>query len=83
MGPDAAAGLVTAIIAGLGALGIWVSTKEALARIEAQMQALTSQVEKHNKVVERTFRLEEQVRSIYRLHDDLKADVEDLRKEQQ
>lgn len=81
MSPDTLPGLVTAVIAGLGALGIWVSTKEALARIEAQMQMLTAQVEKHSDAVERTLRLDEKVTTIYRLHDELKAEVAAMRKE--
>lgn len=72
--------LGASVAACLSAVGMWVSVRVELAAtkagITAQISALQSEVQKHNQVVERTFRLEEQVKTMYRLHDELKADVE-------
>ena len=43
-----------------------------IARLEAKVDALKSEVEKHNQVMERTFKLETEVTNIYHRIDDLK-----------
>lgn len=43
-----------------------------IARLETKMDDLTVQVEKHNKVVERTFRLESDMSTAYKRIDELR-----------
>ena len=43
-----------------------------IARLEAKLDALKSEVEKHNQVMERTFKLEQDMKNIYYRIDDLK-----------
>ena len=51
-------------------------TLEELAEIRIEIKHLTQEVEKHNRVMERTFRLETEVENLYHryqeLHDDYK-----------
>lgn len=44
-----------------------------IARLEAKMDSLTSEVEKHNQMVERTYKLETEVDNLYHRYDELKG----------
>lgn len=77
---ESVAALATAVITALGALAMWVKMVGSLAAMNTKIDTLTLQVEKHNRVVERTYRLEERMDTIYRLHDELKADVDSYHK---
>ena len=79
--------IVTVIIACVGFYGA-VSTR--LARLEAKMddqQKLTQteianlrrDVEKHNNVMERTFKLETEVGNLYHRYDELRDDMKDVK----
>lgn len=55
-------GLITALISGFS---VYVTLERKIAVIETKIDTLRSEVEKHNSVVERTFRLEEQVKTLF------------------
>lgn len=77
--------IVSAIIAILGAyFGAKKATDEKLreaqqniAELRVEIKHLTAEVEKHNKVIERTYKLETEVDNLYHryaeLHDDYKT----------
>lgn len=52
------AGLITAVITGFT---VYVTLERKIAVVETKIDNLAAQVEKHNSVVERTYRLEERV----------------------
>ena len=51
---------------------------ERLARLTEKSDSLTAKVEKHNSVVERTFKLESDMATAWKRHDELKGRVERL-----
>ena len=73
-----------ALIAGLGIVYGWIKTHgdqdaevlERLARLEAKLDSLADTVDKHNKVVERTFKLESDLNTAFKHIDRLRDDIE-------
>ena len=55
-------GLITALISGFS---VYVTLEKKIAVIETKIDNLRDEVNKHNSVVERTFRLEEQVKTLF------------------
>ena len=55
-------GLITALISGFS---VYVTLERTIAVIETKIDTLRTEVEKHNSVMERTFRLEEQVKTLF------------------
>lgn len=55
------AGLITAVITGFT---VYVTLERKIAVVETKIDNLAQQVEKHNSIVERTYRLEEQVKTL-------------------
>ena len=55
-------GLITALISGFS---VYVTLEKKIAVIETKIDNMRIEVEKHNSVVERTFRLEEQVKTLF------------------
>ena len=65
--------LVSAITAGFAFLGVYMSNRKQAALVAYRLEKLEEKVDKHNNVVERMFRLEEQVKN-------LQTEVSELRK---
>ena len=63
-----------AITAGFAYLGVYMSNRKQAALVAYRLEKLEEKVDKHNNVVERMYRLEEQVKN-------LQAEVSELRKE--
>jgi len=61
----------------ISAGGVYAATMSRLTRLETMIEALRRDVEKHNRVIERTFALERDVKNInHRLsemHDDVRS----------
>lgn len=57
--------------------GSWLAFSDRLARVETKIDGLAERVEKHNGVVERTYKLESDVATMWRRHDELKDEVHD------
>ena len=54
--------IIAALVSGaLTLVGVLVSNSRSRAVTETKIEALTKQVEKHNRVIERTYRLERDV----------------------
>lgn len=61
--------------------GSWFAFSNRLTRVETKIDILSGRVEKHNGVVERTYKLESDVATMWRRHDELKAEVHESRKD--
>lgn len=66
--------LAAVITAGFAYLGVYISNRKQAALVAYRLEKLEQKVDKHNSVVERMFRLEEQVKN-------LQQEVRDLRRE--
>ncbi len=68
--------IVVAIITGVVTLvGVIVSNSKSQAVMEVKIGALTERVEKHNRVLERTYRLEQEMAVVRNDVDTLKGKV--------
>lgn len=63
-------GTIVTVIIAVG--GVYAAISSRLTRLETMIETLTKNVEKHNQVVERTFKLETEVDNIYHRIDELK-----------
>ena len=70
-----ASGVVSALLA---AVGVYVAITNRLTRLETLIDQLRGEVEKHNALVERTYKLEADSATIWKRHDELTARVERL-----
>ena len=70
-----ASGIIGAIIS---AFGVYVAITNRLTRIETMIEALRQDVEKHNQMVERTYKLEADSATAWKRYDELSARVERL-----
>ena len=66
--------LVALITAGFAFLGVYISNRKQAALVAYRLEKLEEKVDKHNNVVERMYRLEEQVKT-------LQAEVSELKKQ--
>ncbi|MCR5566749.1 MAG: hypothetical protein K6F61_07835 [Clostridiales bacterium] len=64
--------LVAAITAGFAFLGVYISNRKQAALVAYRLEKLEEKVDKHNNVVERMYRLEEQVKNLKNELDDLR-----------
>lgn len=79
---DAATLIVPALSALLPAAsaagGVYVAISNRLSVLETKMDALSDKVEKHNSVIERTYKLETDAATAWKRHDELADRVERL-----
>ena len=66
-------GTIVTVIIAVGSVYAAISSR--LARLETLIEGLTMQVEKHNSVVERTFKLETEVVNIYHRLDEIRETI--------
>lgn len=62
----------------LAACGTYVAISNRLSVLETKMDCLSTKVEKHNSVVERTYKLETDAATAWKRHDELAERVERL-----
>lgn len=70
--------IAPAFTALLTAFGVYVGMSNQLAVLKVEIQNLTKQVEKHNSVIERTYKLETESATEWRRLDELRDRVERL-----
>lgn len=58
--------------------GVYVAISNRLSVLETKMDALSDKVEKHNSVIERTYKLETDAETAWKRHDELADRVERL-----
>lgn len=68
--------VLTAVVTGGG---VYAAITNRLTRLETLIEGLRTEVEKHNQVVERTYKLETQQASAFHQLDELKADIKELK----
>ena len=66
-------GTIVTVIIAVGS--VYAAISPRLARLETMIETLTTTVNKHNNVIERTFKLETEITNIYHRIDDLKEEV--------
>ncbi len=66
--------IVALITAGFAFLGVYISNRKQAALVAYRLEKLEEKVDKHNSVVERMYRLEEQVKNLQAEVKDLKGD---------
>ena len=66
--------LVAVITAGFAFLGVYTSNRKQAALVAYRLEKLENKVDQHNHVVERMYRLEEQVKNLQAEVKDLKGD---------
>ena len=66
--------IVALITAGFAFLGVYISNRKQAALVAYRLEKLEEKVDKHNSVVERMYRLEEQVKNLQAEMKDLKGD---------
>ena len=65
--------MAAAITAGFAFMGVYMSNRKQAALVAYRLEKLEEKVDKHNNVVERMYRLEEQVKS-------LRAEMSEMRR---
>ena len=70
--PAIASGAVSAILA---AFGCYVALTNRLTRLETMIESLGKNVEKHNQVIERTFKVESDLRTAFKHIDIMRDDI--------
>lgn len=71
--------IVTALVSAASAAGgVYVAITNRLSVLETKMDALSDKVEKHNSVIERTYKLETNAATAWKRHDELADRVERL-----
>lgn len=75
--------IVTALVSAASAAGgVYVAITNRLSVLETKMDALSDKVEKHNSVIERTYKLETDAATAWKRHDELAdrvARLEDMK----
>nr|DAP08922.1 MAG TPA: hemolysin [Caudoviricetes sp.] len=64
--------------AACAAVGVYVAIIKRLSVLETKMDVLSANVDKHNRVIERTYRLETDVATAWKRHDELAERVDRL-----
>ena len=73
--------IIVGVLAFFGtALTSWTTINKVVAVLEEKISNLQNAVNKHNQVIERTYRLESEVESALTHIDELRVDVHDLMK---
>lgn len=71
--------IVSAVVSAVSAAGgVYVAITNRLSVLETKMDALSDKVEKHNSVIERTYKLETNAATAWKRHDELAERVERL-----
>lgn len=63
-------GTIVTVVITVGSVYAAISSR--LARLETMIETLTKTVDKHNNVVERTYKLETEIENLYHRYDELK-----------
>ena len=66
--------VLTAVIT---AGGVYAAITNRLTRLETLIEQLKAETEKHNQVMERTFKLESDVNNLYHRYDDLRDEMKE------
>lgn len=74
--------IITALVASVGTgFGIYMGLSNRLSVLETLMTDLRADVEKHNSVVERVYKLESDNNTLWKRMDEVRGDVADIKRE--
>lgn len=73
--PTILSAVITAVVS---AVSVYVSLNSRIAVIETKIDTLSKRVEKHNNMVERTYILERDVKTIFNQLSEIKSNIEKL-----
>lgn len=73
--PTILSAVITAVVS---AVSVYVSLNSRIAVIETKIDTLSKRVEKHNNMVERTYILERDVKTLFNQLEDIKQDIHNL-----
>lgn len=68
--------VLTAVITGGG---VYAAITNRLTRLETLIESLRAETEKHNAVIERTFKLESDMANVFNQLDEIKAEIREGR----
>ena len=68
-------GTIVTVVLAVG--GVYAAIAQRLARLEAMIENLAAVTEKHNSVVERTYKLEIEVENLYHRYDELSKQIKE------
>lgn len=68
-------GSIVSVIIAVG--GVYAAIAQRLARLEAMIENLAAVTDKHNNVVERTYKLETEVENLYHRYDELSKQIKE------
>ena len=77
--PPIISGCITALVTGVT---VYVSLSNRLAVTETKIDVLNKRVEKHNQVLERTYILERDCKTVFNTIGEMKDDIHTIEKEQ-
>ncbi|MCR2027703.1 hypothetical protein [Adlercreutzia muris] len=63
----------------MGFIGSWVAFSNRLTRVETKIDCLSDRVEKHNGVIERTYKVESDLKTSFRRYDEMRGDLHEMR----
>lgn len=67
-------GTIVTVIIAVG--GFYIAIASRLTKLETMIETLTKTVDKHNEVIERTYKLETEVDNLYHRYDELSKKVD-------
>jgi len=68
--------IVTVLIA---VVGVYVGVSSRIAKLETLLAELKADVEKHNRIVERTYKLETEVSNLHDRYEEIRTDMKELK----
>ena len=68
-------GTIVTVVIAVG--GIYVAIAQRLTRLETMIENLTVVTEKHNNVIERTYKLETEIGNLYHRYDELRTEIKE------
>jgi hypothetical protein len=76
---DLAPYIGTVITVVIAVVSVYVGISSRLAKLETLVSELSKDVEKHNNLVERTYKLETDVSNLYHRYSEIRTDVNHLK----
>lgn len=70
-------GTIVTVIIAVG--GVYAAISSRLTRLETMIDTLTKTVEKHNNVVERTYKAETDIENLYHRYDEINEKIKEAR----
>ena len=70
-------GTIVTVIIAVG--GFYIAIASRLTRLETKIEMLSDNVEKHNHIVERTYKAETEIENLYHRYDEINEKIKEAR----